>query len=76
MSMRKEIDFKRSKCRLPLPISSTFYVRIFCTNVILAAFSSCMYVVKASETTFVRKICTWKCWWNWHLVFLSLSCYH
>jgi len=39
-------------------ISSTLYARIFCQNIILAAFSSCMYVVKAAETTFVRKIRT------------------
>ncbi len=36
-------------------ISSTFYVQIFHTNVVSAAFSSCMYVVKAAETTFVQK---------------------
>jgi hypothetical protein len=32
------------------------YVQIFCTNVVSAAISSYMYVVKAAETTFVRKI--------------------
>jgi len=37
-------------------ISSTFYVQIFRTNVVSAAFSSCMYVVKAAETTFLQKI--------------------
>ncbi len=37
-------------------ISSTFYARVFCTNVILAAFSSYMYVEKAAEAMFVRKI--------------------
>jgi hypothetical protein len=31
---------------------------IFRTNVILAAFSSYMYIVKAAETTFVQKIRT------------------
>jgi len=38
-------------------ISSTYYVRIFGMNVVSAAFFSCMFVVKAAETTFVRKIC-------------------
>jgi len=32
-----------------------FYVQIFRTNVVLAAFSSCMYIVKAAEMTFVQK---------------------
>jgi len=39
-------------------ISSTFYVQIVHTNVISAAFSSYMYIVKAAKTTFIRKICT------------------
>ena len=38
-----------------MSISSTLNVQIFYTNVVSAAFSSCMYVVKAAETTFVRK---------------------
>jgi len=45
--------------QLNLPsISSTFYVRIFCTNVILAAFA-------LGRNLYVN----WrvKCWWNWHL---------
>jgi len=33
-------------------------VQIFCTNIIWAAFSSYMYVVKAAKTTFVQKSCT------------------
>jgi len=36
-------------------ISSTFYVRIFRKNIV---FSSYLYVEKAAETTFVRKIRT------------------
>jgi len=43
-----------------------FCIQIFRTNVASAAFSSCMYVVKAAETTFVWKILTYKCWWNLH----------
>ena len=39
-------------------ISSTLNSRIFRTNIVLAVFSSYMYVVKAPETTFVPKICT------------------
>jgi len=41
-----------------MSISSTLNAQIFCTNVVLAAFSSYMYVVKAAETTFVWKIRT------------------
>ncbi len=37
-------------------ISSTLNARIFCMNVVSAAFSSYMYVDKAAETTFVRKM--------------------
>ncbi len=40
-----------------MSISSTLNVQIFRTNVVWAAFSSCMYVVKAVKATFVRKIC-------------------
>jgi len=44
-------------------ISSTFYVRLFRTNVILAAFFYvctyvCTYIKKAAKTTFVRNIRT------------------
>jgi len=48
-------------------ISSTVNVRIFCTNVILAAFSTVHVTRKAAETTFVRKTHAQKRWWNWHL---------
>ena len=34
-----------------------FYVRIFHTQVVLVAFSSYVYVEKASEMTFVQKMC-------------------
>jgi hypothetical protein len=40
-------------------ISSTLNARIFCTNIILAAFSSYIDVEKAAETTVIRKICTY-----------------
>jgi len=46
------------KTRTQVSISSMFYVQIFRTNVISSAFSSCMFVVKAAEITFVRKIYT------------------
>jgi len=39
-------------------ISSMFYVQIFRTNIVSAAFSSYMYIVKAAETTFVQNIRT------------------
>ncbi len=39
-------------------ISSTFYVCIFRTNVVLADFSSYVKIEKAAEMTFVQKICT------------------
>jgi len=34
------------------------YAQIFRMNIVLLAFFSYMYVVKAAETTFVREICT------------------
>jgi len=49
--------FTRSP-QLGLPsISSTLNAGIFCTNNVLAVFSSYMYIAKAAKTTFVRKIC-------------------
>jgi len=39
-----------------LSISLTLNAQIFRTNIISAAFSSYMYVVKAAETKFVRKM--------------------
>jgi len=48
---------KSGRCT-QVSISSMFYVQIFCTNVVSAAFSSCMYIVKAAEMTFIQKICT------------------
>jgi len=39
-------------------ISSTFYAKISCTNVIRAAVFLRMYIKKAAEMTFVRNICT------------------
>ncbi len=52
-------------------ISSTFYVLIFQTNVVSAAFSSYIYVEKAADTTFVQKNLYIKCWWNWHQVAIA-----
>ncbi len=43
---------------MQVSISSKFNAQIFCTNVISAALSSYMYVVKAAKTTFIQKICT------------------
>ncbi len=37
-------------------ISLTSYVRNFCTNVVSAAFPSYMYVEKAAEMMFIRKM--------------------
>jgi len=48
----------RSVMSVHVSISSMLNVQIFRMNVVLAAFSSCMYVVKAAEMTFVRKIRT------------------
>jgi hypothetical protein len=50
--------------RQQMSISSTLYVRIFCTNVVSAAFflvtcMQCVYVEKTAETTFVQKIRTY-----------------
>ncbi len=44
-----------------MSISSTLYVRIFRTNVVLTAFFlvTCMYVEKAAKTTFEQKIRTY-----------------
>ncbi len=40
-------------------ISSTLlYARVLCTNVVLADFSSYMYIEKAAEKMFIRKIRT------------------
>jgi len=39
-------------------ISSTFSLQLFCTNVVSAAFTTCMQLEKAAETTFVQKIHT------------------
>ncbi len=47
-------------------ISSTFFVHVFCTNINLAAFSSCMYIVKAAKTYVHTKNLYVLCWWNWH----------
>jgi hypothetical protein len=41
-----------------LVISSTLYTRVFRTNVVLADFSSYVYIEKAAETMFVQKIRT------------------
>ncbi len=41
-----------------MSISSTLNARVFCTNIILAAFSSYMYLEKAAEKSFVQKNCT------------------
>jgi len=43
----------------------------FCTNVILAAFSSNPHVVKAAETYVRTKNLYVECWWNWALVDLE-----
>jgi len=53
-------------------ISSTVKVQIFCTNVILSAFSTVHVTRKAAETTFVRKTRAQNRWWNWHLVTLDI----
>jgi hypothetical protein len=41
----------------------------FCTNIISAAFSSYMYIVKAAVTYFCMKNLYVKRWWNWLLVY-------
>jgi hypothetical protein len=50
-------------------ISSTLNVQIFCTNIAFRQlFSSYMYVKNDVCTNNLYA----KCWWNWHLVFISL----
>ncbi len=52
------------------------FINILRTNVVLAAFSSYLYVVKAAETTFVGKICTFNVdEINTRTVFLRKSVY-
>jgi len=53
---------------LLVSISSTFYSRIFHTNVVSAAFSMYMQLEKSCQNNVCAKNLHVKCWWNWLLV--------
>jgi len=55
---RKRRNLRRKKCSTGKGLFWHFYVQIFCTNVVSAAFTMYMQLEKAAETTFVQKICT------------------
>jgi len=57
-----------SKFYTLVPISSTFYARIFCSNVISAAYLQFHVCRKSCQNDIGTKNMYIKCWWNWLLI--------